>query len=39
VTRLTREWRGYRLDTITHEHFGADPVDVFAIDVSQVKEP
>ena len=33
-TRLTREWRGYRVDTIQHEHFGPSPVEVFAIDVS-----
>ncbi len=32
--RLAREWRGYSLKTITHKHFGPDPVDVFAIDVS-----
>jgi hypothetical protein len=35
VTRLTRMWRGYDLRTIQHEHFGADPVAVFAIDVSK----
>jgi len=34
VTRLTRAWRGYQRQTIQHEHFGPDPVDVFAIDVS-----
>lgn len=33
-TRLTRRWQGYRRKTITHPHFGADPVEVFAIDVS-----
>jgi hypothetical protein len=33
-TRLTREWRGYHAETLTHEHFGALPVTVFAIDVS-----
>lgn len=33
-TRLVRQWRGYKLRTITHPHFGPDPVDVFAIDVS-----
>ena len=32
--RLVREWRGYRETTITHPHFGATPVDVFAIDVA-----
>ncbi len=34
-TRLTRVWRGYDLRTIQHEHFGVDPVAVFAIDVSE----
>lgn len=24
-------WRGYELQTIQHEHFGDDPVEVFAI--------
>lgn len=33
-TRLTRQWRGYRDATITHPHFGDEPVRVFAIDVS-----
>lgn len=32
--RMVREWRGYRLATITHPHFGTAPVEVFAIDVS-----
>lgn len=32
--RLVREWRGYRLTSITHPHFGRAPVEVFAIDVS-----
>lgn len=31
--RLIRPWRGYRVITITHPHFGSDPVQVFAIDV------
>lgn len=31
--RLRRPWRGYRETTITHEHFGPNPVEVFAIDV------
>ncbi|ASR06921.1 RNA-binding protein [Rhizobium leguminosarum bv. viciae] len=26
-------WRGFRLKTITHPHFGPDPVEVFAISV------
>ncbi|HEK4046067.1 TPA: ASCH domain-containing protein [Pseudomonas aeruginosa] len=33
--RLVLPWKGYRVATITHPHFGADPVEVFAIDVSQ----
>ncbi|ADU98996.1 hypothetical protein [Alicycliphilus denitrificans] len=33
--RLVRAWRGYRETTITHPHFGAAPVEVFAIDVSE----
>lgn len=32
--RLTRAWRGYEIETITHPHFGPDPVMVFAIDVT-----
>jgi len=32
--RLTRPWRGYRVTTICHPHFGPDPVEVFAIAVS-----
>ena len=35
VTRLTREWRGYSVQQITHPHFGGEPVMVFAIDVSR----
>lgn len=35
VTRLTREWRGYDVDRISHPHFGAEPVIVLAIDVSR----
>lgn len=34
TTRLTREWRGAQQRTITHEFFGPDPVEVFAIDVT-----
>jgi len=33
--RLERRWRGFTRKTITHPHFGDDPVEVFAIDVSQ----
>jgi hypothetical protein len=32
--RLELPWRGYRETVITHPHFGVDPVEVFAIDVS-----
>jgi ASC-1-like (ASCH) protein len=32
--RLIKPWRGFAEVTITHPHFRADPVDVFAIDVS-----
>jgi len=31
---LIRPWRGYIETQITHEHFGCDPVDVFAIHVN-----
>lgn len=31
--RLERPWRGYVRKTITHPHFGPEPVEVFAIDV------
>lgn len=33
--RLVRAWRGCIIKTITHPHFGPDPVQVFAIDVSE----
>ena len=33
--RLVRQWRGYRTTTLTHPHFGPDPVEVFAIDVTE----
>ena len=29
--RLTFPWRGWKLKTITHPHFGPEPVTVFAI--------
>ena len=32
--RLVIPWRGVTRKTITHPHFGPDPVDVYAIDVS-----
>jgi hypothetical protein len=31
--RLVRPWRGYTIKTITHPHFGPEPVEVYAIDV------
>lgn len=33
-TRLTRQWRGFTVQPLEHEHFGSDPVIVYAIDVS-----
>jgi hypothetical protein len=35
VTRLTRRWNGFTPKTITHPHFGPEPVLVYAIDVSE----
>jgi hypothetical protein len=32
--RITRPWRGYRKTTLTHPHFGPDPVEVYAIRVN-----
>jgi len=31
--RLVRPWRGFTIKTITHPHFGQEPVQVYAIDV------
>ncbi|NBA95250.1 ASCH domain-containing protein [Pseudomonas sp. R5(2019)] len=31
--RLTLPWQGYRTTTLTHPHFGPEPVEVFAINV------
>lgn len=31
--RLVLPWRGLRVTTITHPHFGPDPVEVYAIKV------
>lgn len=31
---LRRPWRGYEVKTITHPHFGPDPVEVYAIKVN-----
>lgn len=33
--RLIRPWRGFTVKTITHPHFGPDPVQVYAIDVRE----
>jgi hypothetical protein len=33
--RLVCAWRGFTIKTITHPHFGTEPVEVFAIDVSE----
>lgn len=32
--RLELPWKGFTRKIITHPHFGPDPVEVFAIDVS-----
>ena len=37
--RLVRPWRGYTIKTITHPHFGREPVEVFAIDVEGTGAP
>ena len=34
--RLTFPWSGYEVKTITHEHFGPEPVEVFAINLKAV---
>ncbi len=31
---LVRPWRGYEIQTITHPHFGPNPVEVYAIRVN-----
>ncbi|UBB18315.1 ASCH domain-containing protein [Comamonas odontotermitis] len=31
--RLVRPWRGFTIKTITHQHFGLEAVQVYAIDV------
>ena len=31
--KLVFEWNGWKRKTITHPHFGPDPVEVFAISV------
>ena len=37
--RLVLPWRGMRLTTITHPHFGLEPVEVYAINVRPTGEP
>jgi GNAT superfamily N-acetyltransferase len=37
--RMLRKWNGYRVTTITHPHFGSEPVHVYAIDVREPAEP
>ncbi len=32
-TRLTMPWQGFQITTLTHEHFGPEPVSVYAIAV------
>ncbi len=32
--RITLPWRGYTIKTITHPHFGPNPVEVYAIKVA-----
>lgn len=31
--RLTFPWQGYEVKTIQHDHFGPEPVEVFAINL------
>lgn len=33
--RMVLPFKGYHTEVITHPHFGAEPVEVFAIDVRQ----
>ena len=32
--RIIRPWRGFRMRTLIHKHFGPNPVEVFAIKVN-----
>lgn len=34
--RIVRKWAGYTIKTLQHEHFGPDPVTVFAINVKEL---
>lgn len=36
--RAVRIWNDYTVKQITHEHFGPDPVTVYAIDVSEAAQ-
>lgn len=36
--RLEFPWRGWTKETRTHKHFGADPVEVYAIHLAGAKE-
>lgn len=31
--RMTRPWQGFTIKTLSHQHFGPNPVTVYAIDV------
>jgi len=35
--RLTLPWQGFERKTITHPHFGKDPVEVYAIRVTSLQ--
>lgn len=37
--RIVRPWQGYTIKTITHPHFGPDPVQVYAISVTPTEPP
>ncbi len=34
--RIIRPWQGYTIKTITHPHFGPEPVTVYAINVKEL---
>lgn len=36
--RLVLPWQGWTIKTITHPHFGPDPVSVYAINVKHTNE-
>lgn len=38
ASRLERPWRGFTVKSITHPHFGPQPVEVFAINVEDPKK-